>query len=77
MDHDHSQATHSMKCPVEGCDEIIKAHAHSDDEAIKAIMEGGKEHFAKAHPDEKGMSDAEMEKMTKDSMQKLEGGDNN
>ena len=76
-DHDHSQATHSMKCPVEGCDEVIKAHAHSDEEAVKALMEAGKAHFTKVHPDAKGMSAEEMEKATKDSMQKIERQDSN
>jgi len=68
--HDHATITHSMNCPVDGCDFNIEVHAHDDDEAVTAIMQAGKEHFGKVHPDAPGMSPEEMEKATREHMQK-------
>lgn len=70
MGHNHSTATHSMMCPMEGCDHVIEVHVHDDDEAVEAIMMAGKAHFDEAHPDEKGMNESEMVEMTKKSMKK-------
>ena len=66
MDHDHSTATHSMTCPVDGCDHVIEVHAHNEDEAVQAVMEAGKDHFVKVQAKENGMSSKEMEKTTRE-----------
>lgn len=70
--HDHGSATHSMNCPVEGCDYKIEVHAHDDEMVVKLTMEAGKEHFAQVHPDAKGMTPEEMEKTTRESLKKLQ-----
>lgn len=72
MDHDHTKATHSMNCPVEGCDHVVEAHAHDDEGAVEALMEVGKAHFTEAHPDAKGMSPEEMGETTKKLIKKHE-----
>lgn len=66
--HDHSEATHSMTCPVDGCNHVIKVHAHDDEEAVQALMEAGKAHFEEVHPDAEGMNPEEMDKITRDGM---------
>ena len=35
--HDHTQATHSAKCDVVGCEFVAKVHAHDDDEAVELL----------------------------------------
>lgn len=71
MDHDHSHATHSMNCPVEGCEFKLEVHAHDEDGAVDEAMKLGKEHFEEAHPDEDGMSKEEMEETTRKLLKKL------
>lgn len=66
---DHSTTTHSMTCPVEGCDFNIEVHAHGDDEAVQKIMAAGKVHFDEVHPDTPPMDPKEMEAATKAAMQ--------
>lgn len=71
MDHDHSAATHTMACPV--CQAPIGVHAHDDEEAVQAMMMAGKKHFEDAgHPTDQAMTPEEMEKMTRESMRKVE-----
>ena len=36
--HDHSQPTHTMHCPVDGCDHVMEVHTHDDEEAIDLIV---------------------------------------
>jgi uncharacterized Zn finger protein (UPF0148 family) len=70
MDHDHAQDTHQMSCPV--CQAKVTAHAHDDDEAVMALMAAGKRHFEEVgHPQDQAMSPEEMEKITKESMEKI------
>jgi hypothetical protein len=68
MDHDHNKATHTFKCPVEGCEHTVEVHAHNDDEAVQLIMQSGKAHFDEAHPDIQGMDPKEMETTTRARM---------
>ncbi len=64
---DDANATHSVVCPIEGCDKEIKTHAHSDEEAVTALAEATKSHAMADHPDQK-LSDEELEKTTKEGM---------
>ena len=68
--HDHSAGTHSMTCPVDGCDHTIEVHAHSDEEAVGLLVSEGEKHFSEVHPDAKGMTDEEKRKMAIESMKK-------
>lgn len=71
MNHDHSIHTHTMNCPV--CSAPIQVHAHDDEEAVSALIMAGKEHFESAgHPADPSMTPEEMEKMTRESMKKVE-----
>lgn len=71
MHNDHSTDTHTMNCPV--CEAPISVHAHDEEEALKLMMEAGKKHFEEVdHPEDKAMTPEEMEKMTRDSMKKVE-----
>lgn len=68
-DHDHVAATHKMACPI--CGEELLVHAHDDEEAVEALMRAGKMHFGDVHEDEEGMSEEEMEKTTREKIQKV------
>lgn len=70
QEHDDSTITHSMACSVEGCDFKIEVHADDDEEAIKKVMEAGKEHLGEAHPDAKEVSSEGMETATRASITK-------
>jgi len=64
---DHDKPTHTMNCPI--CEAPINVHAHDDEEAVKMMMEAGKQHFVEAnHPTDQAMTEEEMEKMTRESM---------
>lgn len=60
---------YSITCPPP-CNHTIRVDARNDDEAIKKIMEEGKEHVKRSHPDEASMSDAELSKMVRANMKK-------
>ena len=67
--HDHSHATHSMHCPVEGCDHVMEVHSHDDDEAVTLLVQAGDEHFAeRGHPQDASMTPEAKEKMTREAM---------
>lgn len=69
--HDHSAPTHTMNCPV--CQAPINVHAHDDEQAVGLIMQAGKAHFEEAgHPQDQAMTPEEMEKMTRESMRKVD-----
>lgn len=71
MDDATAKATHTMNCPV--CQAPITATASDDEDAVQKIMMAGKKHFEEAeHPADKAMSPEDMEKLTKESMKKVE-----
>ena len=74
MDHtDHSEATHEMTCPMEGCDYHMEVHAHDDDEAVKMFVEQGKDHMMEVHADAmSSMSPEDMEKTVRGAMKQKE-----
>ncbi len=69
--HDHSHATHSMHCPVEGCSFVMEVHSHDDEEAVTLLVKAGDEHFAeRGHPVDEAMTPEAKTKMTKEQMEK-------
>ena len=70
-DHDHSQATHSMHCPVEGCGNIMEVHAHDDEQAVTLLVAAGDSHFAEVgHPIDQAMTPEKKAEMTRQHMKK-------
>jgi predicted small metal-binding protein len=60
---------YTLSCPPP-CKYTIKVDAQSDDEAIKKIMEKGKEHAKEAHPDMPPMTEDQMKEMVRANMQR-------
>ncbi len=60
---------YSLSCPSP-CKYTINVDAQSDDEAIRKIMEEGKMHAKKAHPDMPPMTEDQMKDMVRANMQK-------
>jgi hypothetical protein len=48
--HDHNQPTHSAGC--DACSYIAEAHAHSDDEAVNALVQDLAAHNKAIHNQE-------------------------
>jgi len=48
--HDHNQSTHSAGC--DACSYIAEAHAHSDDEAVDALVQDLAAHNKTVHSQE-------------------------
>jgi predicted small metal-binding protein len=48
--HDHNQPTHSAGC--DACSYIAEAHAHSDDEAVNALVQDLAAHNKAVHNQE-------------------------
>jgi len=70
--HDHSQATHTMHCRVNGCDHVMEVHAHDDEQAIDLIVVAGGKHFEEAgHPMDQSMTPEQQKEMTKKHMKKV------
>lgn len=68
-EHDHDTPTHSMNCPFDGCQYMVKIHAHDDEEALNNMADALYAHFEIAHEDyeiEAGeLEDAIRENMTR------------
>ncbi len=60
---------YTLSCPSP-CNYTIKVDAQSDDEAIKKIMEEGKDHVKKAHPDMPPMTEDQMKEMVRTNMRR-------
>ena len=61
---------YSMKCPL--CNQSMTIEAESDDAAIAAFMEEGKNHMKEQHPDAPSLPDEQMQAMIRFGMKKEE-----
>ena len=61
---------YSFTCPAP-CNYQIKVDAQYDDEAVRKIMEEGKIHAKKAHPDMPPMTEEQMKSMLRAGMKKM------
>jgi predicted small metal-binding protein len=61
---------YSFTCPAP-CNYEIKVDAKNDDEAVGKIMEEGKLHAKKAHPDMPSMTEEQMKSMLRSGMKKV------